>query len=210
MKSFSADHVKLWGHILLNMPVTGDRSFAAFEKFCEACRSLQGLAIAECNGELTPRQQVRQKTLTAKVEAYAKSVGMVATVGGDPRGYVVKVKWPDLGRNTPSNTWGGPEDGWGVGLQGRNPARGPLVRRALTRPPQGGKGEKMYKIVRRYFKGGSRVIKRHLTEQEAQAHCKNPETSSSTAKGAAARKITARMGEWFDGYEWDGGKPLPK
>ena len=68
----------------------------------------------------------------------------------------------------------------------------------------------MYKVVRHYLNGGRRTIKKHLTEAEAQAHCKNPETSSSTAKGAAARKITARMGPWFDGYEWDGGKPLPR
>ena len=59
----------------------------------------------------------------------------------------------------------------------------------------------MYKIVRRYFMGGKRVIKRGLTLEQAQAHCRNPETSSSTATSSNARKITKRMGQWFDGFE---------
>lgn len=58
----------------------------------------------------------------------------------------------------------------------------------------------MYKIVRHYFKGGKRTIKRGLTLQEAQAHCGSPETSSRTCTTAAARRITQRMGPWFDGY----------
>lgn len=59
----------------------------------------------------------------------------------------------------------------------------------------------MYKIVRNYFKGGKRTIATGLTLEQAQAHCQNPETSSSTAKSSAAKKITQRMGPWFDGYE---------
>lgn len=60
-----------------------------------------------------------------------------------------------------------------------------------------------YKIVRMFFSGSprSKTIKRGLTLEQAQAHCANPETSSSTATSAAARRITARRGRWFDGYE---------
>ena len=58
-----------------------------------------------------------------------------------------------------------------------------------------------YKIVRMFFKGGKRTIERGLTLEEAQRHCKNPETSSSTAKSAKARRYTAARGPWFDGYE---------
>ena len=57
-----------------------------------------------------------------------------------------------------------------------------------------------YKIVRGYFNGGRRTIKRGLTLEEAQAHCRNPETSSRTATSAAARRRTAERGPWFDGY----------
>lgn len=59
----------------------------------------------------------------------------------------------------------------------------------------------MYKIVRHYFKGGHRTIKTGLTLKEAQEHCENPETSSSTATSAAAKRITSRHGRWFDGYQ---------
>ena len=59
-----------------------------------------------------------------------------------------------------------------------------------------------YKIIRffqdRYRK--SRTIKRGLTLQEAQAYCKDPETSGRTCKGATGKSRTKRYGPWFDGY----------
>ena len=58
-----------------------------------------------------------------------------------------------------------------------------------------------YKIVRMFFKGGKRTIESGLTLEEAQAHCKDPETSSKTATKYAARKRTEQRGPWFDGYE---------
>jgi len=59
-----------------------------------------------------------------------------------------------------------------------------------------------YKIVRNYFGDTpSRTIDRGLTLDEAQAHCSNPETSSSTATGSTAKRRTKRLGMWFDGYE---------
>lgn len=58
-----------------------------------------------------------------------------------------------------------------------------------------------YKIVRNYYRGGRRVIARGLTLEEAQAHCRNPDTSSKTATSPAARRVTARKGPWFDGYD---------
>lgn len=58
----------------------------------------------------------------------------------------------------------------------------------------------MYHIVRHYMRSSNRVIKRGLTLEQAQAHCKDPATSSSTATGYAARKRTQLRGPWFDGY----------
>ena len=58
-----------------------------------------------------------------------------------------------------------------------------------------------YKIIRFFQRDTNKVIKRGLTLQEAQAHCRNPETSSSTAKGSEAVKRTEQFGPWFDGYE---------
>lgn len=60
-----------------------------------------------------------------------------------------------------------------------------------------------YKIVRMYKDGNpnKRTIETGLTLEEAQAHCRDPETSSSTATSSKARRRTAVMGPWFDGYE---------
>jgi len=61
-----------------------------------------------------------------------------------------------------------------------------------------------FKIVRNFFEGyPDKIIKRGLTEEEAQAWCRDPETSSSTCKSKKALAIFAKYGEWFDGYEED-------
>jgi hypothetical protein len=62
-----------------------------------------------------------------------------------------------------------------------------------------------YRIVRYYMKDGHRprTVKRGLTLEQAQAHCRSPETSSRTATSAAARRHTKARGPWFDGYEDD-------
>lgn len=60
-------------------------------------------------------------------------------------------------------------------------ATGPL------KPPS--KGMTMYEIVRFYaphLEKRNRVIQRNVTLEQAQAHCRNPETR--------------KDGEWFDGY----------
>ena len=63
----------------------------------------------------------------------------------------------------------------------------------------------MYRIVRFFFKHPAgtvrRAIKSGLTLEEAQAHCRNPETSSSTCTTAERIRYTERVGPWFDGYE---------
>jgi len=68
----------------------------------------------------------------------------------------------------------------------------------------------MYKIVRHYFNGGSqgsnggsfhRTIKTRLTLEEAQAHCKDPQTHSKECTTPAGKRRTKKYGMWFDGYE---------
>ena len=60
-----------------------------------------------------------------------------------------------------------------------------------------------YKIVRMYKDAGirRRTLKRGLTLEQAQTHCSDHETSSSTATGPEAVARTRRLGGWFDGYE---------
>jgi hypothetical protein len=61
-----------------------------------------------------------------------------------------------------------------------------------------------YKIVRMYFGDiPNRTLKRGLTLEEAQAHCRDPETSSSTCTKSKNRARTKRLGPWFDGYDED-------
>lgn len=60
-----------------------------------------------------------------------------------------------------------------------------------------------YKIVR-FFKGSTkarRVICSGLTLEQAQAHCRDPETSSSTGVRPLSKQRTRAHGAWFDGYE---------
>lgn len=57
-----------------------------------------------------------------------------------------------------------------------------------------------YKIVRYYERGEQEVVVRGLTLEQAQAHCQDPQTSSKTATGEAARQRTETRGSWFDGY----------
>lgn len=59
----------------------------------------------------------------------------------------------------------------------------------------------MYKIVRSYLSHPSTVIKRGLTLAEAQAYCRDPETSSRTCTKPEHIAHTERMGPWFDGYD---------
>ena len=61
-----------------------------------------------------------------------------------------------------------------------------------------------YKIVRNYFNGTPRTIKRGLTLEEAQSHCKDPETSSSTCTNSVGRSRTNRLGPWFDSWTEEG------
>jgi hypothetical protein len=58
-----------------------------------------------------------------------------------------------------------------------------------------------YRIIR-FFRDSRRkyTVKYGLTLEEAQAHCKDPETSSSTCTSASGRRRTRRSGPWFDGY----------
>ena len=58
-----------------------------------------------------------------------------------------------------------------------------------------------YKIVRNYFNSiPSRTIATGLTLVEAQAHCNNSETSSTTCTSATGKARTRKLGAWFDGF----------
>lgn len=61
-----------------------------------------------------------------------------------------------------------------------------------------------YRIVRFYRDSpelNQSTVTRGLTLEQAQAHCNDPETSSSTATTPEAVERTKKHGPWFDGYE---------
>ena len=61
-----------------------------------------------------------------------------------------------------------------------------------------------YRIRRFYFDCPERhgeVIATGLTLDEAQEHCSDPETSSSTCTEAESVARTEAHGAWFDGYD---------
>jgi hypothetical protein len=63
----------------------------------------------------------------------------------------------------------------------------------------------LYKVVRFYqdSRFPKRTVRSGLYLEEAQAHCRDPESSSKTATSAAARRRTREKGPWFDGYAED-------
>jgi hypothetical protein len=63
-----------------------------------------------------------------------------------------------------------------------------------------------YRIVRMYEDDmhDRETIATGLTLEEAQAHCSDPETSSSTCTEPENVARTERKGRWFDGYREEG------
>lgn len=63
-----------------------------------------------------------------------------------------------------------------------------------------------YKIIRFYSNGNKDVTQRGLTLDQAQAHCRDPETASSTATYPDGADWGLPVPDWFDGYGVDNGK----
>lgn len=59
-----------------------------------------------------------------------------------------------------------------------------------------------YTIVRLFQRSdlSADVIRTGVTLKQAQAHCQDPQTSSSTATNPTATARTAKYGAWFDAY----------
>ncbi len=60
-----------------------------------------------------------------------------------------------------------------------------------------------YKIIRKFANNSdlNEEIATGLTLKEAQAHCRDPETSSRTCTDAFLNAQTNACGPWFDAYE---------
>lgn len=58
-----------------------------------------------------------------------------------------------------------------------------------------------YNIIRMFKNAPTRVLQRDVSLEQAQTHCKDPQTSYTTATGPEAVALTDEHGMWFDGYE---------
>ncbi len=59
----------------------------------------------------------------------------------------------------------------------------------------------MFVISRIYMNHPREEVGRVETREEAQAHCKDPETSSTTCTTAEGIARTAEKGPWFEGFD---------
>lgn len=75
------------------------------------------LAEIDCNTGLTPAQEKRRERLREKIAGMVREVSPSIRVesGGDARGYPVKLHFPEVNGFKPSNSFGGAEEGWGIG-----------------------------------------------------------------------------------------------
>ncbi len=72
-----------------------------------------------CSVQMTPeeeaRGEAREERRIAKAKRIVEAYGFVLVECGDPRGYALRVIFAPLDlKNSPYNTWGGAESGWGV------------------------------------------------------------------------------------------------
>jgi len=83
-------------------------------QFMKLARTLERINVRECNGYHIEAQRLTDEQGRARTEARLKDLcrhyGFGLNLGGDPRGYAVKLILP-TGRY---NTFGGKEEGYGV------------------------------------------------------------------------------------------------
>jgi erythromycin esterase-like protein len=79
-------------------------------KLKSLARAISRLDEAFCNREVSNREQARNVRLNAEVTRILESYGLKHMRNHDPRGYAVKIHFPDGS----FNTRGGQEDGWGI------------------------------------------------------------------------------------------------
>jgi hypothetical protein len=66
--------------------------------------------VTKLQNQWDARIEKKELQVEARMKVLCDAFGVELILGGDPRGYTVKIKLP----NGASNTWGGAEDGFGV------------------------------------------------------------------------------------------------
>lgn len=105
------EHEALIVHLARCFPFQPPREIAAFANRLQSlARQAQAFAVADCNGELNEKNAVRQSDVHRHLREHCEGWNIPVKVGGDPRGYVVKITLP----NGAHNSFGGASEGWGV------------------------------------------------------------------------------------------------
>lgn len=78
--------------------------------FLKNARSFARLQVIACNRDTTPAEDKRDAKLVDCLMNQARAWGLKCKLGGDPRGFTVKLFFP----GGEYNSWGGKEEGWGV------------------------------------------------------------------------------------------------
>lgn len=77
-------------------------------------RQHQNIAEKQCNESLTQADEMRERSIQAKIERVARVLfeGNILKIefGGDPRGFTVKLHF----KSGVYNSWGGKESGYGI------------------------------------------------------------------------------------------------
>lgn len=73
------------------------------------------LSVDLCNGAVSQEFYAQCKAARKiRIDVLLAYTGVRAELGGDPRGYVLKL-FSTTKKPLPHNSWGGAESGWGVG-----------------------------------------------------------------------------------------------
>jgi hypothetical protein len=81
-------------------------------------RIIERVSIAECSdADISERTRTIGRKASGAIHQLCREYGIgEPTIGGDPRGYTVKLPLQCNGRPM-GNTWGGDSEGWGIPLK---------------------------------------------------------------------------------------------
>lgn len=95
--------------------LTMEEQDAAAKAIMRVAATIKRIAEKECNESLSAEDEQSALRARVRLTTLCTLLGVNFKVGGDPRGYTVKILFPkDKDGRRPYNTWGGEEEGYGV------------------------------------------------------------------------------------------------
>ena len=124
---FCVDYAREVGNLSKRKKFTLYECLEAARALLRLARTHGNLAVAECNGPPEYQQQYRipdqgrinawaadlqrrQERCEKRIRDICAGFNLPVTLGGDPRGYTIRVKLP----SGAYNTWGGSAEGYGI------------------------------------------------------------------------------------------------